>query len=275
MRVRAGVPVIALAALSGCATTSFAPPSVYEDKAVSADGKCPVTAPTGNAVDQDVVGALQIVDNYRLAYNCAFRNLANGRQGFEVPSALALAGGATAAALGVGPDVAIATGAASAIFNRGNGYYAPKDKAQIVAAALDAVICIKREASGVGGEVKNGVQPMTKLAAVVGGGSVDLDPELQYFQLVTANLQTVHAILGERLMSVGSFSPSAIADDIRKLSDELAKAESSATQTAVQNNLLSLGLTSGTGLDAAVSSQLSLKELAPKLELCTLRAKAG
>jgi len=265
----------ALVALSGCATTSFAPPSVYEDKAVAADGKCPVTEPTGSTVGPNVTGALQIVDNYRLAYNCAFRDLANGRQAFEVPSALALAGGATAAALGAGADVAIATGATSSVFNRGNSYYDPKNKAQIVAAALDAVICIKREASGVGGEVKGGVQPMTKLAALRGGGAVDLNPELQYFQLVTANLQTVHAILGERLMSVGSFSPSAIADDIRKLSEELAKAEDAATQMAVENDLMSLGLDSKNGLNAAVTSQISLKELAPKLELCTLRAKAG
>lgn len=275
MKFRLTASLAALIALSGCATTSFAPPSVYENKAAAADGKCPVTEPTGDDVDNDVTGALLIVDNYRLAYNCAFRDLANGRQAFEVPSALALAGGATAAALGAGADVAIATGAAASVLNRGNSYYAPKNKAQIVAAALDAVICIKREASGVGGEVKNGAQPLVDLAKAAGAGAVDLNPELQFFQLVTANLQTVHAILGERLMSVGSYSPSAIADDIRKLSEELAKAEAATTTSNVRNELVSLKLAPADGLDAAVRSQVSLKELAPKLELCTLRAKAG
>jgi len=222
-----------------------------------------------------VEGALHIVDNYRLAYNCAFRDLASGRQAFEVPSALALAGGATAVALGAGADVAIGTGAAASLFNRGNSYYVPKSKAQILTAALDAVICIKREASGVGIAVTNGAVPLAGFVAPAGVGTVYLAPERQYYQLVTANLQTVHALLGERLRSVGSYSPSAIADDIRKLSEELAAAKNAATAASVQKDLRSLGLDSSKGLDAAVTSQISLKELAPKLELCTLRAKAG
>ncbi len=82
----------------GCTTTSFAPPKIYEDKAVAADGTCPPSKPTGAAIGRDVDGALQLIDNYRLSYDCAFRQLANGRQFFEVPSALALAGGAAAAA---------------------------------------------------------------------------------------------------------------------------------------------------------------------------------
>ncbi|AMK26093.1 hypothetical protein K426_25970 (plasmid) [Sphingobium sp. TKS] len=260
--------------LGGCATTSFAPPRVHEDKAIAANGRCPAGKPSDEAaaIEPDVTGALQLVDNFRISYDCAFQQLANGRQVFQVPAALALAGGATAAALGAGPDAAIATGAGASLFNHGNSYYAPQDKARIVAAALDAIMCIKREASGISTQVQNGTAPF---ASIVGGGTITLEPERQYFQLVSSSLQSVQAIVGERLMSVGSYSPSAIADEIRALGNKLDKAEDPAASNAVQASLRSVGLTSSTGLDAAVVSQIELQQLAPRLDLCTVRAKSG
>lgn len=268
--------------LAGCASTSFAPPSINTTHALADDGACKrssATSITPNTAD----GARQLIDNYFVAYDCASRNLANGRQGFEIPSALALAGGAAAAAFGAGPDVAIATGGAAALFTRGNSYWAPKAKRHIVSAALSAVVCIQQEAVGIPAlDFSTAKSASQKFGVAASNTERDdppalrFDPELQYYQMVKAALRETHLILGERLDSVGSYSAGAIASDINDLAKKKAAAESPEAQ---QNAKDAVGPppTGATDADKAVvvNSIVELGKLQPRLQLCVVRAKSG
>ena len=216
-----------------------------------------------------------MIENFRLAYGCMTTELADGRQAFEVPSALALAGGAAAAAFGAGPDVAIATGATSALFAQGKAYYDPRARGHVVASALDAVICIKREASGISSKVAAGDAARTARFGAALSGSVDVPPQFQYYQMVTSSLHDVHSILTDRLQAVGKFSPSALADEISALAKKQQAAESPANQQSTHAQFSSLGFTAQNGLAAVVEGSIALDALAPKLELCVVRAKSG
>ena len=265
----------------GCATISFAPPAINSDKVVSADGKCLGTESSTSIVKNSVAGAQALIENYRVAYSCAGRKLADGRQFFEVPSALALAGGALAAALGAGPDVAIATGAFAATANHGNSYYAPKQKAHVVAAAHNAVVCIKQEAAGIPSinAAEAAAAPLNAALIEAGRGfgavppAVNFSPGNQYYQMVSASLESVDAILAERLSSIGSYSANAIATEIAALTKEKDEAESD-DGTAATGNAKALGAT-GNAQDVIINSELELGKLHPRLKLCVIQAKAG
>ncbi len=265
--------------LSACSTTSFAPPMVARDKVIADRGSCPAKTASDSAdITENVEGALRLVENHISVYECTQAELADGRQIFEVPSALALAGGATAAALGAGSTVAIATGAGAATLGRGNSYYAPKDKAQIVAAAYDAVVCIKQEASGITALNVEASQLLvdnnTGGAKMVGAGSVRFSPEFQYYQMVSSSLDDVRAILAGRMSSAGTYAPKLLAQEITDLSKEVEQAQSAATANATASNVAAI--TGGSNEDPIlVKGLLELGELQPKLELCVVRAKVG
>ena len=265
--------------LAGCATTSFAPPRINNSTVLTDDGKCNGTGSDSIAADT-AAGARKLIDNYFVAYDCATRELANGRQAFEIPSALALAGGAAAAAFGAGPNVAIATGAGSALFSRGNGYYAPKAKAHMVSAGLSAVNCIKQEAIGAtalnvtaGEKVAKDLKARLGIARA-GDPALEFSPEAQYYQMVGAALRDIHAVLGERLGSIGSYSPDALASDIVDLAKKKTAAESQPTRDAAAQTASGMGLTDGEK-PAVVNAMVELAKLQPQLKLCVIRAKAG
>lgn len=309
--------------LGGCVSTgtlSFSTPRVRADVHLEDDGECkgkihpwynpyPRTeqsVKSDDVINYGVSGALKLIDNYRITYQCAVRGLSNGRQLFEVPAALSLAGGATATALGAGPVVAIATGAGSATLSHGNSYYAPQMKAHIVNAAYSAVVCIQQEASGIS------TQAAISAAASVTGSdvndakvasspnaSITFKPQLQYYQMVSSALQQVDAILSDRLSTVGSYSASSIADDIRTLTKQVQDANAVKADPAnatnpqavqVQASATAIVAPAGTTPPAAgspqaaqhaiaqsavVNSILELNVLQPRLQICVQNAKAG
>lgn len=138
-------------ALSGCASTSFAPPEVSLSRQMgeqSAAENCLAPA-GGGAIAHDVPGALLLIDNFLGAYRCTLRVAADGRRGFQIPSFLALVGSTTAVALGGGADWAIAGGAANSVFTAGNDYFDPVEQTEILDDAIEALDCVQMEAVGV------------------------------------------------------------------------------------------------------------------------------
>src|SRR4051794_6865273 len=117
-------------ALSGCATLSFAPPIVNQDRRLQFmrtqsffGGVCNPTAVGGsNAVKPNVDGALLLINNYILTYRCQRDRAAEGRQFFEVPALLGSAAAGTALALGAAPAVAIVAGAGNIALTHGRDY---------------------------------------------------------------------------------------------------------------------------------------------------------
>jgi hypothetical protein len=215
--------------LSGCATYSFAPPNVPMTK-VSAEGeahngKCGITASATN-IRPDLAGAAHLIDNYLLTYTCARRQVANGRQDFEVPGLLVALGGATAAAFGAPAGVAIGTGAAGAGLASAKGYYAPKDKLPVLVAAVDALTCINNESVGLTAygsslidKTPAPVAPSMALddGAAAEGASIAVSTKRQYFGLVRGVLMSVDNIVAQRLSSVGGYAPDALITEIKAL----------------------------------------------------------
>lgn len=236
----------AISILSGCTTTSFAPPAVQVGYVASRPGtdKCDFSdvahkKDKPRKIHRDATGALKLVNNFIVTYRCAMRKAADGRQIFEVPSYLAATGGVIALALGAGRDVAIGTGAGASIFGGAKNYYAPKDKAHILNSALDALICIKSEAVGVAAFKDNGddiksdekanLNDSNRAAATYSvdddEDSVSFPSERRYFEMVAASLFSVERIISERLSSVGRFDPAGIVAEIDMLTQSLAAAK--------------------------------------------------
>lgn len=138
--------------LSGCTTFSFGPPKVEVDKVITNQSptKCGSFASAGEAlIEKNVLGALELTNNFLRSYRCAAHEAADGRQIFEVPSFLALVAGAIGPTFGLGDDGRIAALASASVYGRANNYYAPKEKSAVLDSALDAVVCIKAEAVGI------------------------------------------------------------------------------------------------------------------------------
>lgn len=139
--------------LGACTTTSFAPPAVNPQWKAHVQGAAGCQARTVGVTEErithDVEGAMTLTDNFVLAYRCAERELANGRQFFQLPSFAAAAVGLVGPSLGLGHDGSLIAGTTAGLFNTGNGYYAPRAKAGLVSAAHRALVCIKIEAAGV------------------------------------------------------------------------------------------------------------------------------
>lgn len=101
-------------------------------------------------ISRDVDGALTLINQFLVSYRCATHQAADGRQIFEVPSLLALAVAAVGPEFGLTGDGRLAAASGAAVYGQANSYYAPQEKATILDSALDAVVCIKTEAVGVG-----------------------------------------------------------------------------------------------------------------------------
>jgi hypothetical protein len=252
--------------VQGCSVVSFAPPrvdmvNIHKDdgrgewycKSRKVSDKAPVAV--GGKVTEitpDFNGANQLIDNFLISYRCAAREVANGRQYFEAPALAVALGGATAAAFNAPVAVAIATGAAVAGLNSGKAYFAPREKAPILAASVDALTCIKSEAVGLenygtsvigkAAEVdpKKGLDGNgAPLVAAEGtsGATVAVTASRQYFTLVEAALLSVENIAAQRLGSVGGFAPDALIGEITTLSAEVNKKdeERKATKKALED----------------------------------------
>jgi len=141
-------------ALGACTTTSFAPPNVNTQHRVvtaAVKGCSSITADqTPRTIDRNVVGAMNLIDNFELAYRCAQNDLANGRRYFEVPAFLLGVAGLVGPSLGLGPDGKLLSGTGAGVLGYGNNYFAPKAKAAVVGAAHQAVVCIQAESVGIG-----------------------------------------------------------------------------------------------------------------------------
>src|SRR4051794_26628731 len=143
--------------LAACQSFSFAPPSVRTDIQVARyDDKldCKAVPKSGNGttieIQPTVLGAIDLINNFTLAYRCAEQDLANARQYFEVPAFLAAAAGLIGrSAFAFSSQDVLKLGAAGAVLGAGNSYYAPKAKAGFVSSALRAVLCVKTTAVGI------------------------------------------------------------------------------------------------------------------------------
>jgi hypothetical protein len=142
--------VAAVVPATGCTTASFSPPRVDVRSAVatSSPTNCSQRG-SGAAIVRDISGATELTDRFISAYRCAREEAVDGRQIFEVPSFLALIAGAIGPTYGLTNNGRIAALASAAVLGRANSYYAPKEKARFLDAALDAVVCIKTEAVGI------------------------------------------------------------------------------------------------------------------------------
>ena len=264
--MRQFVLMTCLAASSGCATTSFAPPIVKMDREMtftraqtSFNAVCTpnFNDPNAQIIRRDTDGALLLINNFILTYRCQADRAAEGRQYFEVPGFLSTIGGATAAAFGAPAGVAIGTGAASAALNQGKGYYAPKDKAVVLNDGLDALLCIQNEAVGIdpytlktlsaaqeatgAGSTPPPQQPTltgtegtaAPAAAEAGGSEVYVSSQRQYFEMVRTALFAVERVVAQRLSNAGTpFDASGVIAELEKLNKEEAEKKDEAPDAA-------------------------------------------
>lgn len=138
-------------ALSACSTTSFAPPEVQPHRVIDKGRmfSCNQLDTSGERlIDRDVLGSIDLIDNFIRAYRCASHEAADGRQIFEVPSMLGLIAAGVGPAFGLSPDGALAAATGATVYGRANNYYAPKEKAAVIDTALDAVLCAKAATLG-------------------------------------------------------------------------------------------------------------------------------
>lgn len=250
---------VALVGLSGCATTSFAPPQVRMDREVRATNSqtffnavcTPSDLKNYPKIRRDTQGALLLISNYVLVYRCQADRAAEGRQFFEVPGFLAVAGGAVAAALGAGTNVAIGTGAASAILGQGKSYYAPKDKAVVLNDGVDALLCVQNEAVGIdaytlkalsNAQQATGVGTVGPPAPTVAGDETDtpnppapegpevyISAQRQYFEMVRTALIAVERVVASRLSNAGKqFDTAGVLAEMEKYKAEQKEAEAGA-----------------------------------------------
>jgi len=269
--------------LSACSTFSFSPPHVdLHQKMTGASLKadCTLTQGTGAELPENVAGARALIRNYFDAYECAMRVSANGRQAFEIPAFLALAGTTTAVALGAGPNVAIAGGAGNSIFSAGKNYYDPRQQTAILGDAIDALSCLQSEAIGISPTVIEAVSEQQAdrgfRSASTGGGTVQVTVEVQYFDMIYAKLANIHAIATDRLATRGNLNAGSVASEIELLANKVREAEEAkrkakedppTTITALSDEKAQL-------VQDAQSVQLDLNVLEPKLAKCVVRAKA-
>jgi len=274
--------------LGGCATTSFAPPSVNLTNVMETRGSNRSIGQSCKSfekladnkpvpIKESVDGARSLINNFILLYRCRAHSAANGRQIFEIPSFLTAVGTITATAFGAGSNVAIAGGSAASILNGSRNYYDPKGKADIFDSSLDALICIKMEAVGIDGSSIKKIQGeaeknILKFETGENRFGVDVGPETQYFDLVSSSLLSVERILAQRLSAVGVFDPAGVVAEIKQLSDDIEQASSPAAVADAQNKAQPLALSTAEKATAA-RTLLEINALKPKLQSCVVRAK--
>ena len=287
--------------LSGCATTSFAPPSVNLENEMAVRGsnasvgaRCMpnerLNAGKPIPIAQTVAGTQALINNFIYLYRCSAHSAANGRQAFEVPALIVGLGTATAMAFGAPPDVAIGGGAATAGLNAGKSYYDPKLKAAIYDSALDALLCIKTEAVGIDPLTLGAISAIetdgANGRALTSSGGVSVTAEQRYFAIVSASLLSVERVLAQRLSNVGSFDPAGVIAEIKTLAEEARKKTEDAQATADSQAQALVADGSGSAAtpkakaavaaaDEAKISQtiVQIETLQPKLQQCVVRAK--
>lgn len=284
------------ATLSACATTSFAPPGVD----VTYRGVDAPPAGCGKAgqrlairINEDVPGAFSYINAHATAYDCSASNAANGRQLFEVPAFLSTTAAATAAALGTGPTVGIIGQTGNALFNAGKGYYDPKTKAAVYRDALDALGCIRSEASGISSKVQQvaAIEGQANATFKMAGdpptspmGKIDFPVDRQYFNMVKSVVDQVRDILADRLSNVGApLDSAAMAARIKEIAAEIAAAEAAKnekegeTPTPPPTDPTQKGLLEASAAAFVMKQQhtvqLDLAVLKPKLDDCVVRAR--
>ncbi len=286
--------------LSGCATTSFAPPSVNLNTKTGFGqsgyaGNCMPTEVTsgGNVVriEPTVDGAQALIDNFTYVYRCSRNRAADGRQIFEVPSLLIQIGAATALAFGAPKEVAIGGGAATGTLAAGNKYWSPQQKADFYNKALLAVMCIKNESLGLDPvklETVSVAQDQTRkamIAAAGGGSTVGVTASQRYFGLIQTNLFAVESVLEQRLSKAGTFDPEGVVAQIEKIKDDIAakKQQAQASAPAAAKALVApqagpgaRSLTAGEAAEAVSLEQtlVDIETLGPRLQQCVMVAKA-
>ena len=285
--------------LNGCATTSFAPPSVDLNNKTGFGqsgytGKC---MPTKLKNDNDFIpivptvdGAQALIDNFTYVYRCSRNRAADGRQIFEVPSLLVQVGAATALAFGAPGGIAIGGGAATGTLAAGNKYWSPQQKADFYNKALLAVMCIKNESLGLD-PVKLDVVSMTQnqgrvaLFANAGGSTVGVTASQRYFGLIQTNLFAVESVLEQRLSKTGTFDPEGVVAQIEKIKDDIDAKKKQAQATApgdakalvaTKGNMAIAALTPTETAEAANMEQtlIDIETLGPRLQQCVMIAKA-
>lgn len=302
---------------SGCATTSFAPPIVNMENELSFkrtqtffNATCTPAHDTEDAqpIHRDTDGALLLINNFILTYRCQAHRAAEGRQFFEVPGFLVAAGGATAAALGAGPNVAIATGATGAVLGQGNSYYAPKHKAGVLDSGLDALICIKNEAVGIDAYTLEAISEVQENAGAAKepppgsernangeeGPEVVVSAQRQYYDMIQAALFSVERVVAQRLSAAGTpFDAEGVMAEIEAIRARIEEAKDESRSAEAEGGAV-LGAPapdSGRGQEARDKSNsaraklqavgayqvgqtvIKLKTLQPRLQQCILRAK--
>jgi hypothetical protein len=300
IKVAFAIPAALL--LSGCATVSFAPPSVNLAERVSSPNStsCSSVPSTTERVDDhdDSESALFLIDNYLQAYGCALATASNGRQAFQIPSHLAALLGVAGAAFGGSSDLALGSGIAASTFNSANSYWAPQEKAAVIDSAYDALLCIRTEAVGIDyiDTTKSPDGGPPKIA--VAGDSVKLDPQWRYYGLISAALRQVDRITASRLRSIGKFDPAGLVAEIEALNMKIVEAEQakkkaatpaptptpspSPSPSASPDGPAEMAEDDGGGTNAASSTKasaddglysLELAALQPKIQRCVVRAK--
>ena len=278
----------AMLALGGCATTSFAPPRVNMKKELQANetqtffgANCtPDPRNKQHRIDRDVNGALLLISNYILTYRCQADRAAEGRQFFEVPAFLSIAGAATATALGAGPIVAIGAGAASAVLDHSKSYYAPKDKAVVLNDGLDALLCIQNEAVGVDaftlqaiGAVQTGGKAPANVEAKSGDDDVGNDAdtagvyisvERRYHEMIRSALISVERVVARRLSSAGTpFYTGGVLAEMQafqaEIKEEEKKSEAPSTDAESLMTAAAPVTVQGVGSDAYLESSVRLQ----------------
>ncbi|HEY0312930.1 MAG TPA: hypothetical protein VGC56_10600 [Allosphingosinicella sp.] len=245
--------LLASGSLAGCATTSFAPPSVDLENQTRVVGsnssmgeRCmPTQRLDANQalipITEDVTGARRLIDNFIYMYRCRAHSAANGRQASEIPAFLALIGTAAATAFGAGPNVAIAGTVGNSLFTNGGKYYAPQRKAEIYDHALDAMLCIKEEAVGLDGYTLEAIgtvenaQGKSVRAAVGDSPADDSDPTIrvtvsaQYFDMVAGALLSIERVAAQKLSTAGTpFDAAGVIAELEKA--EKAKTDAEAKE---------------------------------------------
>lgn len=293
MKIQALAMVITCGILSaGCATTNFAPPAVNLEtnltsggaagaSQLAASGECTLPLGSTDITRPNVANARSLIQNFVLVYRCRAHAVANGRQTLQVPAFLSTLGATAASAFGAGPDVAIAGGIGSSVFNAGNSYYDPKRQAEIFDGALDALLCIKTESVGIdpldigrldaAGPIEDGDES--------GGGvtesAVYVTPSEQYFDLVQASLFSVERVVAQRLNTLGTnFDPAGVIAEITTLTDQIrGNLEDKVDESEVSDGDPEAGGSESEGGADLRNVRIDLKNLQPKLQRCVVRAK--
>lgn len=228
MNSRLAISIISMALLlPGCATTRFSTPPVNISQEVQPNGskRCDLKPVANSPLDPERLStSFKLVENYAASYSCALAETSDGRQWFQIPSHLAAVAGIGAAAFGASKDAALGTGIAAALFNSGNTYWAPQEKAGVIDSALDAILCIKLEAVGIP-FIDTAAAPPGMLDGGGNGSTVGVSAERRYYILISGALAQIDRIAGSRLRETGKFDPAGVVAEIEALNAKIQEAD--------------------------------------------------